>query len=54
MYRKTSQYQAARDAVQQAINEAEAYGSFKGKETLYLIAADLARFALNDSDDTKY
>ena len=43
MYRKTSQYPAARDAVQQAISEAEAYGSFKGKETLYLIAADLAR-----------
>jgi tetratricopeptide (TPR) repeat protein len=43
VYRKTNQYQAAHDAVQQAIGEAEAYGDFKGKETLYLIAADIAR-----------
>ena len=43
VYRKTGQHPAAQSAVQQAINEAAAYGNFKGKETLYLIAADIAR-----------
>lgn len=43
VYRKTSQYKAAQDAVQQAIDEAKVYPGFQGKETLYLIAADIAR-----------
>ena len=43
VYRQIKDYPTALNVVNQAINEAKSYGDFKGKETLYLIAADIAR-----------
>jgi tetratricopeptide (TPR) repeat protein len=47
VYRNAQNYTGAFGAIQKAISEADGYGNFNGKETLYLYGAEITRLSGN-------